>query len=221
MLQVSHISVHQLIISQVRFLLSEMQFPPGTIVSYAECNEMFPSPILEMVYTTTVTVIQFLFPLVIAALANTAIYCKLRDRLKTFSSMEANDKRKSDILRMKRFGLNHREIEWIFCSTRTCWLLISMVTIFLICWLPLSIFNLMMGEIRENTDDNTFFTMFASCHLFGEKDCLWTFSKTLNNCLKLSETKTICPIKTFHYILDTNVRVLPSSVQTQMSELSS
>merc|ERR1719320_1098903 len=100
--KVSHISVHQLIISQVRFLLSEMQFPPGTIVSYAECNEMFPSPILEMVYTTTVTVIQFLFPLVIAALANTAIYCKLRDRLKTFSSMEANDKRKSDILRMKR-----------------------------------------------------------------------------------------------------------------------
>ena len=47
-----------------------------------------------------------------------------------------------------------------------------MVTIFLICWLPLSIFNLMMGEIRENTDDNTFFTMFASCHLFGEKDYL-------------------------------------------------
>merc|ERR1719495_405927 len=112
---------------------------------------MFPSPILEMVYTTTVTVIQFLFPLVIAGLANTAIYSKLRDRLKTFTSMEANDKRKSDILRMKR----------------TCWLLISMVTIFLICWLPLSIFNLMMGEIRENTDDNTFFTMFASCHLFG------------------------------------------------------
>ena len=87
--------------------MSEMRFSPGTIVSYAECNEMFPSPILEMVYTTTVTVIQFLFPLVIAGLANTAIYSKLRDRLKTFTSMEANDKRKSDILRMKRFASIH------------------------------------------------------------------------------------------------------------------
>ena len=81
-----------------------MRLPPGSIVSYAECNEMFPSPTLEMLYTTVVTVIQFLFPLVIAGLANAAIYSKLRDRLKTFSSMEANDKRKSDILRMKRFG---------------------------------------------------------------------------------------------------------------------
>ena len=72
------------------------------IVSYAECNEMFPSVILDMVYTTMVTIIQFLFPLVIAALANAAIYSKLRDRLKTFSSMEANEKRKSDVLKMKR-----------------------------------------------------------------------------------------------------------------------
>ena len=80
-----------------------MNFPPGLIVSYAECNEMFPSAILEMVYTTMVTIIQFLFPLVIAALANAAIYSKLRDRLKTFSSMEANEKRKSDVLKMKRY----------------------------------------------------------------------------------------------------------------------
>jgi len=149
--KVPPVSIHQLIISQVEFLLSEMRFPPGLIVSYAECNEMFPSVILEMVYTTTVTIIQFLFPLVIAALANASIYSMLKDRLKTFTSMEANDKRQSDILRMKR----------------TCWLLICMVTVFLICWLPLSIFNLMMAEIRENTDDNTFFTMFASCHLVG------------------------------------------------------
>eukprot|EP00090_Calanus_glacialis_P028679 TRINITY_DN46023_c0_g1_i1.p1 TRINITY_DN46023_c0_g1~~TRINITY_DN46023_c0_g1_i1.p1 ORF type:complete len:273 (+),score=65.66 TRINITY_DN46023_c0_g1_i1:62-820(+) len=149
--KVPTVSIHQLIISQVDFLLSEMKFPPGLIVSYAECNEMFPSAILEMVYTTMVTIIQFLFPLVIAALANAAIYSMLRDRLKTFSTMEANEKRKSDVIKMKR----------------TSWLLICMVTVFLICWLPLSIFNLMMAEIRENTDDNTFFTMFASCHLFG------------------------------------------------------
>ena len=79
-----------------------MKFPPGQIVSYAECNEMFPSAILEMVYTTMVTIIQFLFPLIIATLANAAIYSKLRDRLKTFSTMEANEKRKSDVLKMKR-----------------------------------------------------------------------------------------------------------------------
>ena len=67
--QVPTVSIHQLVISQVDFLLSEMNFPPGLIVSYAECNEMFPSAIIEMVYTTMVTIIQFLFPLVIAALA--------------------------------------------------------------------------------------------------------------------------------------------------------
>ena len=168
--QVPPVSIHQLIISQVEFLLSEMRFPPGLIVSYAECNEMFPSVILEMVYTTTVTIIQFLFPLVIAALANASIYSMLKDRLKTFTSMEANDKRQSDILKMKRWGCISFEIASAsnFIFLRTCWLLICMVTVFLICWLPLSIFNLMMAEIRENTDDNTFFTMFASCHLVGK-----------------------------------------------------
>jgi len=150
--QVPSDSVHLLIISQVEFLLSEMKFPPGLIVSFAECNEMFPSPMLEMMYTTVVTIIQFIFPLVIVSLANAAIYSKLRDRLKTFSSLEANEKRKADVQKMRR----------------TSWLLICMVTIFLICWLPLSIFNLMMVETREYIkENNTFFTMFASCHLFG------------------------------------------------------
>ena len=95
-------SIHLLIISQVEFLLTEMKFPPGLIVSFAECNERFPSAMLEMVYTTMITVIQFLFPLVMVSLANAAIYAKLKERLKTFSSMEANEKRKADVDRMKR-----------------------------------------------------------------------------------------------------------------------
>ena len=50
---------------------------------------------------------------------------------------------------------------------RTCWLLISMVTIFLVCWLPLNIFNFAAYEIRPALDNNMFFSMFALCHLFG------------------------------------------------------
>ena len=79
-----------------------MNFPPGLIVSFAECNEMFPSPQLEMMYTTTVTIIQFLLPLVMVAMANAAIYSKLKVRLTTFTSMETNAKRQADIMRMKR-----------------------------------------------------------------------------------------------------------------------
>ena len=86
-----------------------MKFPPGLIVSFAECNEMFPSPMLEMMYTTVVTIIQFIFPLVIVSLANAAIYSKLRDRLKTFSSLEANEKRKADLdnIARKRTSTNN------------------------------------------------------------------------------------------------------------------
>ena len=49
---------------QVDFLISKMNFPPGTIVSGAECTEVFPSPVLEKVYTSITTMIQYLFPLV-------------------------------------------------------------------------------------------------------------------------------------------------------------
>ena len=33
----------------VAFLISEMKFPEGTIVSFAECMELFPSPTIEKV----------------------------------------------------------------------------------------------------------------------------------------------------------------------------
>merc|ERR1712181_53123 len=51
---------------------------------------------------------------------------------------------------------------------RTCKPLVSMVTVFLFCWLPLSLFNLAFQYIMATvTDKNTFFTLFGTCHLLG------------------------------------------------------
>ena len=62
------------------------------------------------------------------------------------------------------------ECSLVWCP-RTCWLLICMVTIFLICWLPLTIFNFAINSIRMTfkEDDNMFFSLFALCHLLGRK----------------------------------------------------
>ena len=101
-----------------------------------------------------------------AGVANTLIYTKLRDRLQQYSTMEMTDKRKADIQRMKRYpGMKVIMIRML--TFRTCWLLISMVTIFLVCWLPLNIFNFAAYEIRPALDNNMFFSIFALCHLFG------------------------------------------------------
>lgn len=102
-----------------------------------------------------------------AGVANTLIYTKLRDRLQQYSTMEMNDKRKADIQRMKRYPWMMKVIMIRMLTFRTCWLLISMVTIFLVCWLPLNIFNFAAYEIRPALDNNMFFSIFALCHLSG------------------------------------------------------
>jgi len=140
-----------MVVDQVDFLIKEMGFPSAHIVSHAECNEVWPSTSLELCYTLLVTLVQFLLPLIVATVANAAIYSTLKERLASYASRSNNSKRMQDIQRMKR----------------TCSLLVSMVTVFLICWLPLSLFSLAIGPIREMTDDNLFFTLFATCHLLG------------------------------------------------------
>lgn len=96
--------------------------------------------------------LQFLLPLLVAGIANASIYCKLKERLETYTTRNNNSKRMQDVLRMKR----------------TCKLLVSMVTIFLFCWLPLSFFNLTLSSIRAAVPDNKdFFTLFGTCHLIG------------------------------------------------------
>ena len=149
--QADVVSVHELVISQVEFLLSEMKFPPGTILSFAECNEVG----WKQCSTWQTRPIQVLWKLcnqkqkltvqcgagvalrsgrsglhlphrrpsvplpgchrhhhqvsltkhtcLIINDCSAAIYCKLRERLRAFSSMEANDRRRADIVRMKRW----------------------------------------------------------------------------------------------------------------------
>jgi len=140
------------VVTEVDFLIKEMAFPEGDIVEYAECIEVWPSDTLELCYSLLVTIVQFLLPLLVAGIANAAIYCKLKERLETYTTRQNSNKRMQDVLRMKR----------------TCKLLVSMVTVFLICWLPLSLFNLTLPSIRATvTDKNTFFTLFGTCHLLG------------------------------------------------------
>ena len=154
-----------MVVSQVNFLLSEMKFSPGQIVSYAECHENFPTEMLERSYTITITIVQFLFPFVTVAIANVAIFYKLKTRLQTFSNMETNEKRKADILKMKRWlvilFIDH------FIIVRTCWLLICMITAYFISWLPLTIINMTLVDVRMTIETEILFTIFASCRLCG------------------------------------------------------
>ena len=97
-----------------------------------------------------------------------------QERLATYTTRNNNKKRMNDVLRMKRSV--YRAFCFMVCHllkssgkkciyhlmlfrfyvelvkiehARTCKLLVSMVTIFLFCWLPLSIFNLALPSIRS------------------------------------------------------------------------
>jgi len=67
-----------MVVDQVDFLIKEMGFPSAHIVSHAECNEVWPSTSLELCYTLLVTLVQFLLPLIVATVANAAIYSTLK-----------------------------------------------------------------------------------------------------------------------------------------------
>ena len=47
----------------VQFLINEMKFPKEKIVDFAECNEMFPSPLIEKVsqFTTLDHIFNFCY----------------------------------------------------------------------------------------------------------------------------------------------------------------
>ena len=45
----------------VQFLINEMKFPKEKIVDFAECNEMFPSPLIEKVSQFSITTLIFVW----------------------------------------------------------------------------------------------------------------------------------------------------------------
>ena len=119
-----------------------------------------------------------------------------QERLATYTTRNNNKKRMNDVLRMKRSV--YRAFCFMVCHllkssgkkciyhlmlfrfyvelvkieyARTCKLLVSMVTIFLFCWLPLSIFNLAVASIRSGLASLNKWSKF-SC----EPKSQWVFS---------------------------------------------
>ena len=50
-----------MVIHMVQFLINEMKFPKEKIVDFAECNEMFPSPLIEKVSQLPITTLTFVW----------------------------------------------------------------------------------------------------------------------------------------------------------------
>ncbi|XP_066574130.1 neuropeptide Y receptor type 1 [Amia ocellicauda] len=110
------------------------------------CIEHWPSPTLRLTYTTCMLVIQYFGPLCFIFICYLKIYMRLRRRNTMMDKMRENKYRSSE---SKRINV------MLFC----------IVVAFAVCWLPLSIFNIIKDWNHEMIMMCSHDPLFSLCYL--------------------------------------------------------
>lgn len=112
------------------------------------CEESWPSDRSRKIFGVCTTVLQFLIPFLVIAICYTCVSVRLNDRARSKPGAKNTRREEADRDRKKR----------------TNRMLISMVAIFGISWLPLTLFNIFNDFYAQMTEWNYYFVSFFLAH---------------------------------------------------------
>uniref|UniRef100_A0A8C4R5C8 G-protein coupled receptors family 1 profile domain-containing protein n=1 Tax=Eptatretus burgeri TaxID=7764 RepID=A0A8C4R5C8_EPTBU len=122
------------------------------------CEEIWNSDLHRLVYSSAMFVLSFVLPLFAVCTSNLAISVTLRHRAVPGSAQTPQAKRKQNQIQLRTFKL----------------LVIAVVT-FVLCWLPLQVFNLIY-DINQNStliNKRYFDVVKLSCHWLAMTSTCW------------------------------------------------
>ncbi|CAL9687965.1 unnamed protein product [Knipowitschia caucasica] len=120
-----------------------------TTLHLEACMEHWPSPKQRLAYTTWLLVFQYCGPLLLVLLCYVRVFVRLRQR--------------KDMLDRVRAPENQR----VTHSRRINIMLVAVITAFALCWLPLTIFNVLSDWKQEALPVCHHNLLFSLCHLLA------------------------------------------------------
>ncbi|XP_041364358.1 neuropeptide Y receptor type 2-like [Gigantopelta aegis] len=118
----------------------------------AACNENWSTPTQKLAYTMAVFVIVFVIPTALLSVTYTCVVHTLWKRVTPGNAHAERDRRQLE------------------SKKRITWMLISVVTLFVICWLPLHVLKIVIDldpRVLDSLDDYTLDYLFFMCHWIG------------------------------------------------------